>query len=336
MCTKACFIPMLALATLVWQPLVVGQEADIKYRIGFLTLVSQPDDQASPLFDGAKITDAFFAELRDRGYEEDKQFVIERRYADGEVDRLPALAAELVELKPDLIMTESTPATQAAQEATSEIPIVFNIAADPVGEGFVASMGRPGGNITGFNWWTPSPLKQLQTLQEIVPDLERVAVLCPTAEVDRCLPYTQWLEDEASGMGLAFRVYDVAGPEDFDSFFAAAQQDGAGGVLILDMAWFYDFCEELGQAAARSPLPAVFACQSFVEAGGLVAQEAEETQGGIRTAAIVSRILEGTNPGEIPVERPTVYELLLNLKTARTWGIELPETLLLQATRIVE
>ena len=333
---KFCFIMSLALASLVWQPLVIAQEAGTMYRIGFLTLASQPDDEASPLFDDAKITDAFFGELRELGYEENKNYMIERRYAAGEVDRLPGLAAELVELKPDLILTESTSATRAAQEATSEIPIVFNIGANPVREGFVASLGRPGGNITGFNWWQPSDMKQLQTLQEVVPGLKKVTVACPTAELEACAPYGEWLANQANGIGLALQIQDVAGPEDFDSFFEAARQDGAGAVLITSMAWFYGFCEELGQAAARSPLPAIFACIRFAEAGGLLSNDIELSQGGRRTAVIVGRILEGVNPGEIPVERPTLYELILNLKTARTWGIELPESLLLQATRVVE
>ena len=333
---KTCLVLLLVLTCLAWQPFVLAQEADRMYRIGYLTFASKPDNEASTFFEGAKITNAFLSELRKSGYEEGKNLTFERRYADGEVDRLSALAAELVELKPDLIITASTPATHAAQKATDEIPIVFSMGSDPVKGGFVASMGRPGGNITGFNWWSPSAVKQLQLLQEIVPGLKTVATLCPTSELVRCNRYVEWLEDQVSDLEFVFLVYDVARPEDFDAFFAAARHDGAEAVLIMDMAWFYGFCEELGQAAARSPLPAFFACLPFVEAGGLVAYEAEETQGGIRTAAIVSRILDGTDPSEIPVERPTVYELILNLKTARTWGIELPETLLLQATRVVE
>ncbi|MCI0542036.1 MAG: ABC transporter substrate-binding protein [Verrucomicrobiales bacterium] len=334
--TKVRFVLPLTLAALVWSPLVLAQEAGTTYRIGLLSLISEPDDQASPVFGEAEITDAFLDELRKLGYEEGKNFVIERRYAAGEVGRLPDLAAELVELKPDLIFTESTPATRAAKEATSEIPIVFNIAANPVTEGFVASLGRPGGNLTGFNWWQPDELKSLQVLQEIVPDLKKVAVVCPTAELERCGPYVELLAKEASDMGLVLQMQDVAGPEEFDAFFAAARGNSAGAVLITGQAWFYGFCEELGQAAARSPLPVIFACTQFAEAGGLISNDVELSQGGRRTAVIVSRILEGANPGEIPVERPTLYELVLNLKTARTWGIELPEALLLQATRVIE
>jgi len=334
--TKVFLILSFALTCHAWQPFVLAQEAVTIYSIGYLTLASKPDNEASTFFQSAEMTDLLLRELRKAGYEEGKNLKFERRYADGEVDRLPVLAAELVELKPDLIITVSTPATQAAQKVTSEVPIVFMMGSDPVKGGFVASMGRPGGNITGFNWVTPSAVKQLQWLQEIVPGLKTVATVCPTSEIERCIPYVEWLEKQVSDQGLVFLVHDVAQPEDFDAMFAAARHDGAEAVLIMDMYWFYSFCEKLGQAAARSPLPAVFACQQFVEAGGLVAYEAEETQGATRTAAIVSRILDGTNPGEIPVERPTKYELLLNLKTARTWGIELPETLLLQATRVVE
>ncbi len=334
--TKVHFILSLALATLVWQPLVVAQEADTTYRIGLLTLTSDPD-HASPVFCCAEITDAFLGELRKLGYQEGENFVIERRFAGlGEVDRLPDLAAKVVELKPDLILTSSTPATRAAQMATSEIPIVFSIAADPVGEGFVTSLGRPGGNITGFHWTTPSELKNLQILQEVVPDLEKVVIACPTAELERCGPQSEEHADATSGMGLAVQIRYVAGPEDFDAFFAAARQDGAGAVLIRGMAWFYGFEKELGQAAAQSPLPTIFSSTAFVEAGGLISIGSHEPQGGRRMAVIVSRILEGADPSEIPVEQPTLIDIVLNLKTARNWGIEIPESLLLQATRVVE
>jgi putative tryptophan/tyrosine transport system substrate-binding protein len=324
------------LGLLLANPVVEAQEAGRTYRLGLLTIISEPADQASPIYSDAPSTDAFLAALRASGYVEGENLTFERRFADGKVDRLPALAAELVQLSPDAILTESTPATAAAQKATDAIPIVFNIGADPVAEGFVASLARPGGNLTGF-YFGIYPQKSLQMLQEIVPGLQRVAFLCPTVEFERCSsPPPEEVENEISRTGVEIEIIEVTGSEAFDAGFEAARHAGAEAVLVVPMAWYYGYQRELGEAAARTPLPVIFESRIFVEAGGLIGYNVEISHTAQRTAAIVARILEGGDPGEIPVEQPTLFELWLNLKTARTWGIKLPPSLLVQATGVVE
>jgi putative ABC transport system substrate-binding protein len=324
------------LGLLVAKPVAEAQEAGRIYRLGVLSIIPQPADQASPIYSDAPTTDAFLAALRASGYVEGKNLTFEPRFADGKVDRLPGLAAELVQLSPDGILTESTPATVAAQKATETIPIVFHVGADPVEEGFIASLARPGGNLTGF-YWGANPAKSLQMLQEIVPGLERVAFPCPTAELERCSSFPEWpLGEEASHTGVTIEMMEVTGPEAFDAFFEEARRAGAEAVLVAPMAWFHGHQRELGEAAARTPLPVIFESRIFVEAGGLIGYTAEITHPGQRTAAIVARILEGRDPGEIPVEQPTLFDLWLNLKTAQRWGIEVPPSLLVRATEVIE
>jgi putative ABC transport system substrate-binding protein len=323
------------LGLLMGNPVAEAQDAGRTHRLGLLSIIPEPADQASPIYSEPPTTDAFLAALRVSGYVEGENLTFERRFADGNAERLPALAAELVQLNPDVILTESTPATRAAQKATGTIPIVFHIGADPVEEGFVASLARPGGNLTGFYWFA-TPSKSLQLLQEIVPGLERVAVLCPTAELERCSTFPEWeLGKNASRMGIALHMVEVKGPEGFDAAFEAAGRAGEA-ILVAPMAWFYGYQRELGEAAAKTPLPVIFDSRIFVESGGLIGYTAENNHPGQRTAAIVERILEGGDPAEIPVEQPTMFDLWLNLKTARTWGIKFPPSLLVQATDVVE
>jgi putative ABC transport system substrate-binding protein len=320
------------LGALLANPVGEALEAGRTYRLGVLSIIPQPADQASPIYSDAPTTDAFLAALRASGYVEGENLTFERRFADGNADRLPALAAKLAQLNPDAILTESTPATAAAQKATDTIPIVFHVGADPVEEGFVASLPRPGGNLTGFYWGTYS-LKSLQMLQEIVPGLKRVAFLCPTAELERCASSPEEVEKE---MGFAVEMIEVAGPGMFDASFEAARRAGAEAVFVVPMAWFYGHQHELGEAAAKTPLPVIFESWIFVESGGLIGFQAEATDPAKRTAAIVERILEGGDPAEIPVEQPTLFNLWLNLKTAQKWGIEIPPSLLVGATEVIE
>jgi putative ABC transport system substrate-binding protein len=332
---KARIVVGCVLGLLLANPVAEAQEAGRTYHLGLLTIIPQPADQASPIYSDPPTTDAFLAALRVSGYVEGENLTFERRFADGKGDRLPVLAAELVQLKPDAILTESTPATAAAQKATGTIPIVFHIGADPVAEGFVASLARPGGNLTGFYWGT-YPLKSLQMLQEIAPGLKRVAFLCPTAELERCSSSPEEFRKAVNRMGVAIEIIEVTGLEAFDAGFEAAKRAGTEAVLVAPMAWFYGYQRELGKAAARTPLPVIFESRIFVESGGLIGYQAEYSHAGQRTAAIVERILEGGDPGEIPVEQPTLFDLWLNLKTARTWGIKIPPSLLVQATGVVE
>jgi putative ABC transport system substrate-binding protein len=333
---KVGFVVGCVLGLLLANSVAEAQEAGPTYRVGMLSILPVPADQASPLYDDARITDAFLAELRASGYVEGENLAFERRFADGKPDRLSALAAELVQLNSDVILTISTPATAIAQKATDTIPIVFSVGGDPVEEGFVASLARPGGNLTGF-YWGSYPSKSLQMLREVVPGLERVAFACPTAELARCSAFPEWpLAEDATRMGVALEIVEVTGPDAFDVAFEEAERTGAGAILVPSMAWFYGHQQELGEAAGRTPLPVIFDSTLFVEAGGLISYGAEVSQAGTRMAAIVERILEGGDPAEIPVEQPTLFDLWLNLATARRWGIEIPPSLLLRATEVIE
>lgn len=311
-----------------------AQKSGKIYTIGFLALSSASPNQASPLYAEDGLTETFFNALRQLGYSEGEHFVIERRFADNQLDRLPGLAAELVAGHPDLILTVSTPAACAAQQATAAIPIVFSLSSDPVNEGFVVSLARPGGNMTGYKWGVISTSKWLELLKELVPGLRRVARLCPGAEFERC---SAWDWNAAfPEIDLEYEIFEVGRPEDFDQVFNAARRAGHGAVAISTFAWFYAHEKRLGKAAAQSPLPVIFDSLVFVEHGGLIGLAENPVYPMERIAALVDKILQGANPAELPVEQSFQFELWLNLKTAQTHGIEIPPSIMIQATNLIQ
>jgi len=296
-----------------------AQQAGKVYRIGSLREGADPN--LRPLVDA----------MREHGWFEGQNFKIERRNADRR-DQLSALAAELVGLKVDLILTGGTLATQAAKQATTTIPIVFSLGDDPVVNGLVASFARPGGNLTGFALGVYDE-KLLQILKEAFPKASRVAFPAPSSGPGSRLTR---LQDASRLLGVETRRIEVRGPDDFDGFFAAAKRQGANAVLVPNIVWFRPHLERIGVAAAKSKLPAVGYERQFAESGGLLAYGPASLQNPPRLAAQIDKILKGAKPGDLPVEQPTKFELVINMKSAKALGLMIPQMLLLRADEVIE
>jgi len=299
---------------------VEGQQSGKVYRIGDLR------EDAAPL------SKPFLDAMRELGWVEGQNFRIERRTADRR-DQLRTLAAELVRLKVDIILTIGTPATRAAKEATKTIPIVFTLAADPVETGLVVSFARPGGNLTGFAVGVYDA-KLLEVLKEALPGVSRVAYPAPAPFA----PGTSraGLKAAARVLGVEIRGIAVDEPRDFDSFFVAAKRLGGGAVLVPNVAWFRPHLERIGAAAAKSRLPAIGYDRRFAESGGLLSYGPTPLQNVPRMAAQIDKILKGVKPADLPIEQPTKFELVINLKTAKTLGLTIPQSLLVRADEIIQ
>jgi putative ABC transport system substrate-binding protein len=287
------------------------------YRIGWLAEGVRPDEPS------------FLEALRVLGYVEGHNLVVERRYAETR-EHLPALAAELVARQVDVMLTFGTPATRAAQQATTTIPIVFHLGADPVQSGLVASYAQPGGNLTGVAWGLYED-KLLEILKAAVPGIGRVA--CPCRRDPENPTWTR-IADAAQKLGLEILDIAVQGPDDFAHFFAAARRAGADAVLVHNVAWFLPHFRRLGELAAESQLPAISVTRSFAEAGGLLSY-ARTGAGADRTAAQVDKILQGSKPADLPIEQPMRFALIVNLKTAQALGLTIPPTILFQANEVI-
>jgi putative ABC transport system substrate-binding protein len=273
--------------------------------------------------------------LRELGYVEGKNFVLEYRWSAGSVERLRAHAAELVRLGVDVIVTGGPLATRAAKDLTPTIPIVMALDFDPVADGFVASLGRPGGNITGVSALTRDlSAKRLELLKALVPGLARVAVVWNPVEVSagRQLQDT---EDAARVLGLQVHTVEVRGRDDFEGAFAAARQGRAEGLAILADPVTFDDRARLVDLVAQSRLPTIYWDRVFAEAGGLMSYAASSRDMNRRAAYYVDRLLKGGKPADLPVEQPTKFELVINLKTAHALGITIPPTLLFQADELI-
>jgi putative ABC transport system substrate-binding protein len=289
------------------------------YRIGWLSEGVRPDEPS--------ILEA----LRMLGYIEGHNLFLERRYAE-KGEHLPALAAELVMRKVDLILTFGTRATRAAQQATSTISIVFYLGIDPVQSGLAASYARPGGNLTGVAVGLYGD-KQLAILKEAVPGIVRVA--CP---LQRNPENPGWVQIATTARGLGLEILDIAvhGPDGFDDFFAAARRAGADAVLVPNVTWYLPHLMRLGELASQSRLPTLGFRRPFAEGGGLLSygQKPEESISSV--AAQVDKLLKGAKPADLPVEQPMRFELVINLKTAKTIGLTIPPTLLFQADEVLQ
>ena len=309
-------------------PLAVqAQPAEKPSRIGFLVYgVSGPSPEL----------DAFRQGLRDLGYVEGQNITIEYRFANGQVGRLPELAAELVRLNLDVIVTPGTPASMAAKKATSTIPIVFAGVADAVGAGLVATLARPGGNITGLTSISAElGGKRLELLKVVAPKASRVAVLYNPADQSNVLVLKE-LQESSRALGLTLQPLAVRGPGEFESAFAAMTREhvhtlfGAAGALTTEHR------KPLVGLAAKNRIPAMWGERQFVEAGGLMSY-AVNFYDQLRGAAIyVDKILKGAKPGDLPVEQPTRYELVINLTAAKTLGLSIPQSLLVRADEIIQ
>jgi putative ABC transport system substrate-binding protein len=302
------------------------------YRIGRFTSGLPPTAGPNPS------EDAFRQHLRDLGYVEGHNLVIESRYAEGRLERLPDLVAELVQLKVEVIVAGGSPAIHAAQHATRTIPIVMAASGDPVGEGFVASLARPGGNITGLSWlWTELPGKRLEILKETVPQSARVAVLAnPVAATYASDMHN--LTVAARALGLHLHVVELRHPEEVDSAFAAMTREGADALIVVADALLLSpsLRGRIADLAATSRLPAMYSWKFFVEAGGLMSYGPSLPDMWRRAATYVDKILKGAKPADLPVEQPMKFELIINLKAAKALGMTMPPSLLLLADEVIQ
>ena len=288
---------------------------------------------ASTSFYSARV-EAFRRRLRELGYVEGKNIVIEYRYAEGKLERLPDLAAELVRLKVNVIVTAPTQAALAAKKASATIPIVFtDIASDPAGIGLVSSLARPGGNITGLNVMAPDlDGKRLELLKEAFPKVARVAFLWGS----RGIPYLTELEAAAKALGLKLQSLPVRSLDDFEGAFARAKRDGAQALITTPSPLINTQQRQVLDFAAKNRLPAMYQTSEWVEADGLMSYAPNFTDLWRRAADYVDKILKGAKPADLPVEQPKKFEFLVNLKTAKQIGLTIPPNVLARADKVIK
>jgi ABC-type uncharacterized transport system substrate-binding protein len=278
--------------------------------------------------------DAFRQGMDAQGYVEGRDYVLELRHAEGRNERLPDLAEELVRLKVDVILTSGIAAIGAARNATTTIPIVFAATGDPVAAGLVASLARPGGNVTGLSSNTPElGGKRLELLKQAVPGLSRVAVLWNPSSGGRQFAQT---EVAAQALGLQILSLQLGSPDDLDSVQDVAIAGGADGLLLVTVAGSATYIPQLAAFAAKNRLPGIADVTGFARAGGLMEYRPSFTENYRRAATYVDKILKGTSPADLPVEQPTKYELLINLQAARAIGLTIPQSVLQQATELIQ
>ena len=305
-------------------PVEAQQQAKIP-RIGYLG-GNSPNSRS----------EAFRQGLRELGYVEGKNIVIEWRHHDGKVDRLPALAAQLVRLKVDIIITVGAPAARAAKAATLTIPIVMMQVGDAVASGFVASLARPGGNITGLSTLAPELSgKRLELLKEIIPKLSRVAVFGTSTSPDNT-PALREVEIAAKAFGVKLQYQDILSPKDFESAFRAAGKGHAEAVLHLVAGGATAGRQtEFAELAVKSRLPVIYGTRGNVEAGGLMSYGANQNDLDRRAATYVDKILKGRTPADLPVEQPMKFEFVVNLKAAKQIGLTIPPNVLVRADKVI-
>ena len=322
----------LSLAVLAAPFNAAAQQPSKTARIGFLSLNLAAGDP--------RPREAFFQGLRELGYIEGKNLVVEYRDAGGKPERFPSLAAELVALKVDVIVTGGgTLGALAAKQATTTIPIVFGTVGDPVSEGLVASLARPGGNVTGLSANSPEVAsKSLELLKQAVPGMTRVALLLkPDAMPDRARKERLATWDAAARtLGLRLQVVEARRPEDFDRAFSDMTRARADAVSVISTPLFDQERRRLLELATKKRLPAVYTFRPYVEEGGLMSYGPDVPDLFRRAATYVDKTLKGAKPGDLPVEQPTKFELVINLKTAKALGLKLSPALLQRADQVIE
>src|SRR6185369_17278056 len=307
-----------------------AQQAAKVARIGYVT---------PSLGDDPHLLEAFRQGLRDLGYVEGRNLVIEYREAEGKADRLPALAAELVALRLDVIVAPITSAARAVKQATETIPVVFAVSADPVTDGLVTSLARPGGNVTGLSILAPQLVgKRLELLTQAVPGVNRVAVLrLPGALGERTDKYMlEEAEAAAQALGLRLQLVEARGPADIDRAFSDMTGARAGALTVLPSNMFLRERRRLVDLAAKNRLPAVYSGRAVVDAGGLMSYGPNIADNYRRAATYVHKILKGAKPGDLPVEQPVKLELIINLKPAKELGLVIPQSVLARADEVIQ
>jgi putative ABC transport system substrate-binding protein len=302
----------------------LAQESGKVWRMGFLSQGYE------------KFYDALFEGLRELGYSEGKNLVVERRYAEGRSERFQEFAAEMVRLKVDIIIVTTTPAALAVKKATTTIPVVFPNAISPVESGVVASLAHPGGNVTGGAAQTAAlSMKRLEILKEVVPGLLRIAVLWNAANPALAYPWKQ-SQAAAGELGVSLRSLEVRDPKDIDSALAVIVQESPDALIVLQDALTLQHRKEIIDFTIQKRLPGMFVAKEWVSVGGLMSYGENLADMYHRGAYFVDKILKGTKPADLPVEQVTKFELILNLKTAKTMGLNIPAAFLATADDVIE
>jgi putative ABC transport system substrate-binding protein len=322
------FITLLGGAAAAWPLAARAQQGGKRYTVGILSAGGGGVQAA--------LNSAFFDGLREWGWVEGKNIVFENRNAENQLERLPELAADMVRLKVDVIAASGTLAPLAAKQATKTIPIVMTSAGDPLGSGLVASLSRPGGNVTGMSLMVPDlGAKRLELLKELLPRLSGVAVLWNAANPYSALVFK---ETQAGGRTLAIEVQslEVRGPDDFDGAFDTARRLRPDALITVEDPLTASYTTRIAEFTSRLQLPSLHGIREFVAAGGLLSYGANLADLFRRAAYYVDNILKGAKPADLPVQQPTKFELVINLRTARTLGLEIPSTVIVRADEVIE
>jgi putative ABC transport system substrate-binding protein len=324
---------LIALALLTAPLAADAQQAGNVPRIGYLEFVSAELPIAQAMID------AFRQGMRERGYVEGQTFVIEYRAAAGRVERLPELLVELAHLKVNVIVASAVPAARAAKQATTTIPIVSAVMADPDGDGLVASLARPGGNVTGLTFLAPALVaKRLQLLKEAVPGVSHVAALVhPRVYGEHTMrDMLEEAEVAAQTLGVRLQVLEASSPNDFDRAFSEIFTKTPAALVVFPSPMLYSAHRRLVELAAKYRLPAIYAFKEAVAAGGLMSYGTNIPDLSRRAATYVDKILKGAKPADLPVEQPTKFELVINLKTAKALGLTIPPSVLARADEVIQ
>src|SRR5262245_33148192 len=320
------FIALLAGAALPWPLAARAQQVGSKYTVGILTAGS----------DNAALSTVLIDALGKLGWVEGKNVIFEHRYAENRLERLPGLAADLVRLKVDVIAAAGTLAPLAAKQASATIPIVMTTAGDPLGSGLVASLARPGGNVTGMSLMAPDlGGKRLELLKEVLPRLTRVALLWNAANPYSALVFK---ETQAAGrtLGIEIQSLEVRVPEDFDGAFEAARRQRPDALITVEDPLTTNHRQRVAHFTAEQQLPSLHGVREFAAAGGLISYGASLADLNRRAAGYIDKILRGAKPVDLPVQQPSKFELVINLKTAKTLGLTMPLTLQARADEVIE
>jgi putative ABC transport system substrate-binding protein len=317
---------ILALGSAAAWPLAArAQHSTRVWRVGFITHVASDAAFAS-----------LFERLHELGYVEGQNIVVERRYAEGRAERFQEFAAEMVRLKADVVITSTTPAALALRNATTTIPIIIPTAIDPVGTGLIASLAHPGGNITGGALLSAElGAKRLELLKEVVPGLTRTAVLWNGANPANVLAWKE-TEGAAHALGMTLQSHDVRSPGDFNVAFATIAQQRPDAVSVLTDALITKYQSEIVDFAINERLPSVFPSKDAIKLGGLLSYGPHYSEMMRRAASQVDKILRGAQPADLPMEQPTTFELVINLKTARVVGVAVPSLMVARADEVIE